>query len=956
MESKVLIALIDSLVDEAVSKLVITQGEKGPRGLRGKDGNDFNLLDHADVIRSFVIENIPEIKLTEEQILSLKGERGEKGKDGKNGLDFDFVSHQDQIDSIIKNHIDELAPSFKLKFSDLSNEEKLELKGDKGEDGKDGKDFLLEEAKETIEKEVSKTVENFLPNLKLKFEDLTQEEQEKIRGPRGQRGKPGRDFSLEESKEVIESAVADSVMALAPDLKLKFDDLTDSEKDSLKLKFSELTDDERHSLKGARGQRGKQGIQGEKGTTGDIGPIGPTGKIGPMGPMGIPGVQGVMGPRGKDGVDGKDAPIITDVKVDQDFKTKDFSLIFEMSDGSEVESDKIELPKGDTVFYYPTGVSSGGGSGGTGTQGPPGPAGPAGPQGIQGEQGLQGIQGEQGPAGTWDPTLFIETGEPTGFVNRTDSFIEFNELDRRFVIGPQVSEFVVYVLGQKIVISETLSQVIPNQSGNYYFYINGLGELHFVQNFDIFLITSVAYCGYLYFDAEDGVAVGVGDERHGITMDSATHKNLHTTRGTQLVSGADVAYSLGNGSLDEHAKISLGNMEIADEDIAVSITNSVAPSNNFEQILDPHARLPIWYRQGAIWKKTVPTEFPLIFGTNRAKYNNYNGTGWQLTEAPSNNKVLVTYVFATTNIINPVIGILGQAQYQTIAQARQLAAWEAIDFGALPSPEMKLLYILYYETSTTYNNSVKSRIVFVEDCRHNYDKPVSSSALNDNHSTLLNLDADDHPQYLTQTRADDRYYTEAEIDQIIANLSLSAGINVVSDTTVFSNQATTLNFLPESFNLSTFTYMSDWTHLSDVTPGISTYNTPNATEVIVEVKDLYLLEYHLCDSSVYVGSYVRLNSSGIAVNAMANSKQNSKVLGMVESKLGDTVCNIRIKGTGLVVLSGLDVEEDYWLSPTIAGGRTTIKPTTSGQYAISLGQALSGSSFFVDIGTRLQIP
>jgi hypothetical protein len=77
---------------------------------------------------------------------------------------------------------------------------------------------------------------------------------------------------------------------------------------------------------------------------------------------------------------------------------------------------------------------------------------------------------------------------------------------------------------------------------------------------------------------------------------------------------------------------------------------------------------------------------------------------------------------------------------------------------------------------------------------------------------------------------------------------------------------------------------------------------------------------------------------------------------MVESKQGNTLCNIRIKGAGLIVLSGLDVEEDYWLSPTIPGGRTTVKPTTSGQYAVSLGQALSESSFFVDIGTRLQIP
>ena len=95
MDNKVLIALIDSLVEEAISKIVIPQGEKGPRGLRGKDGNDFSLLDHEEAIRDFVIQNIPEPKLTEEQIQSLKGEAGKDGKD------FSIEDHGDFLKSFI---------------------------------------------------------------------------------------------------------------------------------------------------------------------------------------------------------------------------------------------------------------------------------------------------------------------------------------------------------------------------------------------------------------------------------------------------------------------------------------------------------------------------------------------------------------------------------------------------------------------------------------------------------------------------------------------------------------------------------------------------------------------------------------------------------------------------------------------------------------------------------------
>ena len=973
MDNKVLIALIDSLVEEAISKIVIPQGEKGPRGLRGKDGNDFSLLDHEEAIRDFVIQNIPEPKLTEEQIQSLKGEAGKDGKD------FSIEDHGDFLKSFILENI----PEPKLTLEQIE-----QLKGTPGKDGKDGrdgKDFSLEESYEEIKSIIHNSVKEISDNLKLKFEnlteyekdslklkfsDLTQDDIQTLRGPRGQRGKPGKDFSLEEAKPLIDSAVADSVFALAPDLKMKFSELSEEEKNSLKLKFSDLTDDERYSLKGPRGQRGKQGIQGEKGLEG---PEGKEGKIGPIGPRGLPGLQGLTGTPGRDGADGKDgkdAPIITDIKVEQDNRTKDFSLLFEMSDGSEIETEKIELPKGDTVFYYPTGFGGGNGSsgGGTGPQGPEGKSayevavenGFVGTEtewleSLVGPQGIQGETGPQGPAGTWDPTLFEETGEPTGFVNRVDSSMSFNTATREFSIFPVAPEYVIYIKGSRIVITNSIQIALPNLSGNYFLALNSLQQLVYFTSFNVDLLSEYAYCCHIYYNSENATLVTMGDERHGITMDFETHKNLHTTRGTQIVSGGDIGYLLGNGSLDSHAEISLEGMRIADEDIVINIVHSATPSSYFEQILSPIAHIPILYLSGQYWRKFPASNFPLIPGVQRAKYNYNNAGNWQLLEAPSNNKVLVSYIFATTNIVEPVIALLGQTQYQNVAEARQLANWASIDFGDLPAQEMKLLYILYYETSTTYNNSVHSRIVYVEDFRFAYDKPVSSQAYNNNHSALLNLDADDHPQYLTEARGDARYYTEAEIDQIVAGITVGVGVSVLSDSQTIAENTNALSFSSESFEIESVTSMSDWQLLSEVLPGLSTYDSPTSSQVNITLKDPYLLKNVACDPSVFLGAFVRVDVSGNIVNAQADSKINSKVLGMVTYKVANTLCDVKIKGVSEGVLDSLDVSEDYWLSPTTPGQKTTVKPSVSGQYAISLGQALSTTSFFVDIGTRTQI-
>lgn len=349
MDNKLLIALIDSLVNEAISKIKVIEGQRGPRGLKGKDGNDFDLNTYHDDIVKIIHNNLPSFELTDEIREQLKGLDGEDGKDGK---DFKFQDHSDAIIDLIKENI----PPFEI--TDEIREELRGYPGRNGRDGKDGEDFDFETYKDQISNLITSYIQNIAPTLKLKFEDLSDEEIQHLRGPRGQRGKPGKDFNLDEAKKVIEEAVADSVMGLAPELKLKFEDLTTEEKNSLKLKFEDLSDEEIQSLRGPRGQRGKlgqQGVQGEKGDKGEQGikgEKGDRGERGPIGPRGIPGIQGLTGITGRDGKDGEDAPTITDIEVDQ--SGRDVRLIFEFDNGEEIKTNTFELPKPENVYnvYY----------------------------------------------------------------------------------------------------------------------------------------------------------------------------------------------------------------------------------------------------------------------------------------------------------------------------------------------------------------------------------------------------------------------------------------------------------------------------------------------------------------------------------------------------------------------------------------------------------------------------
>lgn len=135
-----------------------------------------------------------------------------------------------------------------------------------------------------------------------------------------------------------------------------------------------------------------------------------------------------------------------------------------------------------------------------------------------------------------------------------------------------------------------------------------------------------------------------------------------------------------------------------------------------------------------------------------------------------------------------------------------------------------------------------------------------------------------------------------------------------------------------------------------------------------------------CDSSVYVGAAVRFDLTAevallmsdwptlsqlttlnvttydtLAVNAIADSYENSNVIGIVESKPTPTTCNIRIQGiTGNNYL-GLDIFEEYFLSDIYPGAIVPLAqaPTDPGTVLLKIGQPTSPRRILYFRGERV---
>ena len=361
--------------------------------------------------------------------------------------------------------------------------------------------------------------------------------------------------------------------------------------------------------------------------------------------------------------------------------------------------------------------------------------------------------------------------EPMGFESPNDSSLDFTSASREFSIQPTGTSFTVWVAGKRFIKTSTETIQIPNTSALYYIYYNSSGTLS--QKNTFFNLENEAPVAYVYWNQSDNIDHIFADERHGITMDWATHEYLHRTRGAAIANGFGAnAYTIsGDGSLDEHAKIDIANGTFFDEDLEINITHSTTPAiHSHQQILQDGAEIPMLYRTNTHFRKDAATKFPMKQGSARVTYNEYSAGVWSTPDI-DNNKFGVTFLVATNDLHSPIQGIMGQNQYTDQGSA-EAAKWEDLDLSDFPLVEWRPLYKIVYQTANAYVNTPNARITAVIDMRLAYVAAgtVPTTPVSD-HGSMTGLADNDHPQYLLIEDHDTRDHSNALSTASINDLS-----------------------------------------------------------------------------------------------------------------------------------------------------------------------------------------
>ena len=350
------------------------------------------------------------------------------------------------------------------------------------------------------------------------------------------------------------------------------------------------------------------------------------------------------------------------------------------------------------------------------------------------------------------------TNEPTGFPNRTDSFIFFDEETRLFSISadddnPSGSgSFEIWQKGVKYTIEGPVTFEIADTSGYTYIYFDE-GEIDGVLNpTHLQLDTAIenyVLAGIIYWNANTNEVVIFGDERHGLIMSGATHHYLHDTIGAKYQTGFTAADYILNTKSNAALTFTVVDGRFYDEDLEIDVTDDGTGTDPYTQILNTSdALIPVMYRDAVdgSWAEDPPSDLPYKNNGVDTNLNWNEESGGAFIQTPLVSNRYMSYTLISTNDrVNPVKMIQGQATYISKTAALEGAETEIIAFGEFPSTEIILLYRFIMQ-SGNFTGDKNAQIVEVIDYRAT--TLLGSGAIATAHGSLSGLSNDDHSQYL----------------------------------------------------------------------------------------------------------------------------------------------------------------------------------------------------------------
>jgi hypothetical protein len=349
--------------------------------------------------------------------------------------------------------------------------------------------------------------------------------------------------------------------------------------------------------------------------------------------------------------------------------------------------------------------------------------------------------------------VHVDSMQPQGFVNRNDSRISVN--GNVFRIEPTGSSYSYYNQGIKVIKTSGDNLTIPNLTQINYIHFDTINNQlsNKTTSFDFSSDIPIAYVAWNSGVGPSGQMTFFAEERHGIVMDTSTHKWIHNTFGAQYVDGLSIGnYVLGgDGSSNTHATISIGNGTLYQEDIEINITDS-SSTDPFCQELSPTGQIPVYYHEGSTgqWVKNTATNYPVKYDANGPQYNLLSGGTWTIPNVSppaGQTRYFAVWILATNQIDDPIISIMGQRVDSNQGSAESNNSWSDVNLTNLPLSEVKPLYRLIFAGDRDYTNVPKCALLSILDIRVAVISTIAGVTQND-HGNLFGLGDDDHSQYL----------------------------------------------------------------------------------------------------------------------------------------------------------------------------------------------------------------
>ena len=286
----------------------------------------------------------------------------------------------------------------------------------------------------------------------------------------------------------------------------------------------------------------------------------------------------------------------------------------------------------------------------------------------------------------------------TGFVNRTDSTLTFDNTGSTITLAPAITSFDTYDAGIKRTISTTLGTHAA-QAGSRWLQLAS-GADAYVDNATVDMTKRIV--SYYYYNSASPVKFVVqGDSRHGSTRDVIWHQKHKDEVGMTIPTAPALTYTTGSDSA-----IQLGissPVNAYDADLTITATQNATPTLPFQQVLTSPADIPVVYLDGASLAQDLPTagHYPWKMGSSNIAYNS---SGTQ-ADVPSGS--YVNYWLIMTNCQKyPVKMVQGKVVY-----ASAIAA-QAEVFNYMPEMSECFViaqFVLHCDSSFT-NNTYRIKI------------------------------------------------------------------------------------------------------------------------------------------------------------------------------------------------------------------------------------------------------